>query len=92
MVIIQRIENLSDVGAFKDLLPLDYVPNERSTVLLGAVERGYAAGVLWAEFTDHDCEIMQLAVHPSFRRRGIGTRLLEEFFDGFEQEEACREK
>ena len=90
MVKIQRIANLSDVGAFKELLPLDYAPNERSTVLLGAVEDGYATGALWAEFSDHDCEIKQLAVHPAFRRRGIGTQLLEEFFAGFELSEgAC---
>ena len=82
---IQRVGTLNpmNAGVYRDFLPLDYVPNRKSTVLLGAEEDGYAAGVLWAEFTDHECEIMQLAVHPAFRRRGIGTELLEEFFSAF---------
>ncbi len=75
--------NPKNVGEFAGLLPYDYVPDDKSTVLLGAMVNEFAAGVLWGEFTSDDCEIMQLAVHPAFRRHGVGKKLVEEFLSAF---------
>ena len=74
-------------GAFSELLPEDFVPNDASTVLLGATKNGYAAGVLWGEFSDDDCEIMQIAVHPAFRHQGIGSALVRSFLSAFRRME-----
>ena len=66
---------------FSELLPKSYMPNAPENFLLGVIddETGCACGVLWYRFYHMRYEIMYLGVHPAFRRRGYGTRLLDAF-------------
>ncbi len=70
---------INEPKAFTQLLPDNFLGHEESTILIGAMAEGFAAGVIWAEMREEGCEIMQLAVHPEFRRRGIGSKLIESF-------------
>lgn len=69
-------------GAFDSLLPYDYEARPDG-VLLGAIAGEYAAGILWAELYDEYCEILHIAVHPVFRRKGIGSLLVDRFLSSF---------
>ena len=70
---------INEPKAFTQLLPDNFLGHEESTILIGAMAEGFAAGVIWAEMREEGREIMQLAVHPEFRRRGIGSKLIESF-------------
>ena len=70
---------INNLKAFDQFLPDEFVGNEESTILLGAAANGFAVGLLWAEMRTEGCELMQFAVHPAFRRNGIGSKLMDSF-------------
>jgi len=52
-----------------------------------AIEEGKIAGFLvWRDLADGECEVLNLAVAPEFRRRGIGRGLIERLTTG-----SCRQ-
>ncbi|HEX5421008.1 MAG TPA: GNAT family N-acetyltransferase [Gammaproteobacteria bacterium] len=55
---------------------LRYIAHPESTVLV-ARDRRRLAGFAIMEFHDADAHLNLLAVRPGYRRRGIGTRLIE---------------
>lgn len=68
---------------FRDILPREFESKRKSnTFLLGALdEEGEACGVLWYIFTGYAYEILFMGVHPDHRRQGVGTLLLQSFFE-----------
>jgi ribosomal-protein-alanine N-acetyltransferase len=54
-----------------------------------AVLRGKISGYICVEHIMDEGHILNLAVHPDFRRRGIGTKLMEEVMDELKKND-CR--
>ena len=54
--------------------------------VLGTFDNGDLTGYIAFSLIEDEMEILNLAVHPDFRRRGIGTALLDRAFG------ICREK
>jgi [ribosomal protein S18]-alanine N-acetyltransferase len=49
---------------------------KKNTLCKVAVAEESVIGYLCADFRQHESHILNLAVHPDFRRRGVATRLL----------------
>ena len=66
---------------FEMLVPYEYERmSGQGDFLLGAVdERWQPCGVLWYSFYGTEYEIRSILVHPSFRRRGVATLMLQSF-------------
>ncbi len=55
--------------------PADYLAYDFVVAVRGKEVAGYAVA---QRLTEGETELLDLAVHPCFRRRGVGRRLLEE--------------
>ncbi len=61
--------------------PGDYLKYEFRVALKGEILAGYLA---WRVLTEGECEILDLAVAPEFRRQGVARALLLSFLGGFQ--------
>ena len=78
---ITGITSNEAAGAFAMLLPVSYFTTPKAgRFLLGVYDENKdPVAVCWYMFTGYDFEIMFIGVHPLYRRKGIGSMLLQEF-------------
>jgi ribosomal-protein-alanine N-acetyltransferase len=73
---IQKISSLS----LKSFLPLEYFKRNLTNILV-AIENGINVGFIVFK----NGNILNIAVHPDFRRRGIGKSLIKEVMRRFDR-------
>ena len=63
--------------------------SRKYSVGLVAVFREQLVGYLCADYVQHEARILNLAVHPDFRRRGVATLLIREAEKQLKKRGAC---
>ena len=78
---ITGITSNEAAGAFAMMLPVAYFKTPKTgRFLLGAYDENKdPMAVCWYMFTGYDFEVVFIGVHPLYRRKGIGSLLLQEF-------------
>ncbi len=74
---ILQIEQASFPSPWKEGFFLHELHNQYSRVLVAELE-GQVVGHLWCWFVVDEVQILNVAVHPRYRRRGIGKALLRD--------------
>ncbi|MBI4484160.1 MAG: ribosomal protein S18-alanine N-acetyltransferase [Acidobacteria bacterium] len=93
VTVIEQVSRLAPWGHDGYLRVLDSPAGVRALVAEGRVgeeQQGPVMGFVVAQVLAHEMEIYQIAVHPDFRRVGVGTSLME-YVLGEGERSGCRE-
>ena len=83
MIKISKICTKDDIALFKRFIN-EYIPFSDDSLWLGATINGIPCGVLFADIKNKNigtCNVDFLFVHPTVRRMGVATKLLNTFIE-----------
>src|SRR5690554_4073765 len=77
---IMAIEELSFKRPWRKGMFLDEMANAPFSAFFAAVDNNKVVGYAGLAIMVDECHIMNIAVHPDYRRKGIGQMLLDRLF------------
>lgn len=86
---VVEIENISFTAPWSETLFFNEIHNPRSIAKVAVIEDGRIVGYICANQVADEGHILNLAVHPDFRRKGIAKTLVADILKDL-KEIACR--